>query len=152
MGRQVFGCDICQDVCPWNTRRSQREGNRRILGETREELVNPGLDWLATLTPKTFNQQFRGSPVKRTKQAGLLRNVATAMGNSRQRKFVPQLTVWTTVSDTILAESARWALKQIERDPAPSGPTPEGDPPATEPAADLAADLGCAGLGQARVG
>jgi epoxyqueuosine reductase len=116
MGRQIFGCDICQDVCPWNTRRSQREVNQRILGETRAELVNPGLDWLATLTPEDFNQQFRGSPVKRTKQAGFLRNIAIAMGNSGQRKFVPQLTVWSTVSDTVLAESARWALGQIERD------------------------------------
>jgi epoxyqueuosine reductase len=132
MGRQVFGCDICQDVCPWNTRRTQREGNRRILGETRAELVNPGLDWLAALTPETFNQQFRGSPIKRTKQAGLLRNLAIAMGNSHQRKFVPQLTAWTTVSDAILAESARWALEQIERDspsPAtkPDGVRPDGD-------------------------
>jgi epoxyqueuosine reductase len=118
MGRQVFGCDICQDVCPWNTRRSERD-NERILGETREELVNPGLDWLANLTPATFNQQFRGSPVKRTKHAGLLRNVAIAMGNSKQRKFVRQLLVWSTVSDAVLAESARWALQQIQGNPDP---------------------------------
>jgi epoxyqueuosine reductase len=126
MGRQVFGCDICQDVCPWNTRRSEREVNQRILGETREELVNPGLDWLGTLTPETFNQQFRGSPVKRTKHAGLLRNVAIAMGNSRQRKFVPQLTVWSTVSDAVLAESARWALQQIQGNRDPGGTKADG--------------------------
>jgi epoxyqueuosine reductase len=126
MGRQVFGCDICQDVCPWNTRRSEREDNERILGETREELVNPGLDWLANLTPATFNQQFRGSPVKRTKHAGLLRNVAIAMGNSKQRKFVRQLLVWSTVSDAVLAESARWALQQIQGNPGPGGTKADG--------------------------
>ena len=77
MGRQVFGCDICQDVCPWNRRAPV--GSHRELA-ARPELVNPSLSWLAELDPQGFNKLFRGSPVKRTKISGLRRNVAYSDG------------------------------------------------------------------------
>lgn len=112
IGRQVFGCDICQDVCPWN----QKAANRRSVSFaelTRAELINPALEWLARLTSEEFNQQFRGSPVKRTKRNGLLRNVAIAMGNSGEQKFCSQLEAWSKDEDPVLAEAAAWAISRL---------------------------------------
>jgi epoxyqueuosine reductase len=111
IGRQVFGCDICQEVCPWNQKASRSQ--RPSSAQTRPELVNPALEWLAGLTAEAFNQQFRGSPVKRTKRSGLLRNVAIAMGNSGERHFLPQLEAWSTGEDPVLAEAATWAKARL---------------------------------------
>jgi epoxyqueuosine reductase len=113
IGRQVFGCDICQEVCPWNRRAGERA--RASSSSTRQELINPALSWLASLTPEEFNQQFRRSPIKRTKRNGLLRNVAIAMGNSGQPEYLPQLEVWAAneIDDPILAEAARWAIERL---------------------------------------
>ena len=110
MGRQVFGCDICQDVCPWNRRApiSVKEGM-----EPRTELVNPSLAWLGGLDAAGFRRYFKGSPLERTRRKRLHRNVAIAMGNSRDRSFLPQLEAWSTGEDEVLAESARWAIRRI---------------------------------------
>lgn len=108
MGRQVFGCDICQDVCPWN---------RRAPVSTlpmREELVNPGLEWLAGLDAEGFRREFKGSPLERTKRGRVMRNVAIAMGNSGETGFVPRLEEWARGEDGVLAESAAWALERLE--------------------------------------
>jgi epoxyqueuosine reductase len=118
IGRQVFGCDICQDVCPWNARsRNQRPGHQDLPSAdlTRHELINPALAWLAALVPEEFNRQFRDSPVKRTKRIGLLRNIAIAMGNSGEQVFVPRLQEWAgaEVEDPVLAEAATWALMRL---------------------------------------
>jgi epoxyqueuosine reductase len=118
IGRQVFGCDICQEVCPWNQKGSgNQKASARWLPSssdfTRPELINPALAWLAQLTPEEFNHQFRGSPVKRTKRSGLLRNVAIAMGNSGEQKFRPQLESWTSDEDPVLAEAAAWAISRL---------------------------------------
>src|SRR5581483_11095013 len=80
---------------------------------TRSELINPALSWLASLDPAEFNRQFRGSPIKRTKRSGLLRNVAIAMGNSGEREFLPQLEAWTGDEDPALAEAAAWAIARL---------------------------------------
>jgi len=111
IGRQVFGCDICQDVCPWN-RRSPIVRKEGLL--PRPELINPALEWLANMDAKEFKRRFKGSPVERTTRKRLLRNIAIAMGNSGERDFLPQLKEWGQGSDTVLAEAANWALKQIE--------------------------------------
>lgn len=110
IGRQVFGCDICQDVCPWNRRApvTVREGM-----EPRPELINPALEWLAGLDSAGFKKLFRGSPLERTRLKRLHRNVAIAMGNSHDRDFLPQLETWSQSEDEVLAESARWAIQQI---------------------------------------
>ncbi len=113
MGRQVFGCDICQDVCPWN-RKAPIAQDAEL--QTREGLVNPALEWLAALEEGEFAKQFNGSPVKRTKLSGLRRNVAIAMGNSRRQKFLPRLCEWSQSADATLADAARWAIAQIEGD------------------------------------
>jgi len=112
IGRQVFGCDICQDVCPWNRKAPSAHDNEL---QAREELVNPALEWLAGLDESSFARHFNGSPVRRTKLAGLRRNVAIAMGNSRLGKFIPQLKQWSLSTDAVLAEAAGWAVAQIER-------------------------------------
>jgi epoxyqueuosine reductase len=112
MGRQVFGCDICQDVCPWNRKApvAAREG---ML--TRREMINPALEWLAGMDTAEFRRWFKGSPLERTRKKRLHRNVAIAMGNSGGTRFVPQLEEWSVGEDEVLAESARWALGRIRR-------------------------------------
>ena len=110
IGRQVFGCDICQDVCPWN-----REAplTKTPEFEPRPQLVNPELEWLASLSPDEFREVFRGTPVKRAKHAGLLRNVAIAMGNSGEERFLVVLEDLSHHDDPAVAESADWAVRKI---------------------------------------
>jgi len=110
MGRQVFGCDICQDVCPWN-RRAPLSADAELA--VRPELVNPALAWLAELDAESFRTWFRQSPVQRTKLGGLLRNVAIAMGNSGLVAYLPKLREWAAAADPVLAEAAQWALARL---------------------------------------
>jgi epoxyqueuosine reductase len=110
MGRQVFGCDICQDVCPWN-RRSPFAASGLL--PARQELINPALQWLAEMDGPTFNRIFRGSPLERTRRKRILRNVAIAMGNSGERGFLPQLDAWIAGDDAVLAEAAAWAADRL---------------------------------------
>ncbi len=110
MGRHVFGCDICQDVCPWNRKAPVTSAAEF---EPREGLVNPALDWLAGMQPEEFRAVFRGSPVRRAKLSGLRRNAVIAMGNSGDRKFLPTLKKLCEDSDPVVAEHARWALGQL---------------------------------------
>lgn len=112
MGRHVFGCDICQDVCPWN-RRAPAGAEAEL--QPRPELVNPALEWLAEMTPGQFTETFRGSPVRRAKLSGLRRNAAIAMGNSGDKKFISTLERLTSDPDPVVAEHASWALTQIKK-------------------------------------
>ncbi len=114
MGRQVFGCDICQDVCPWN--RKAQPPRRDPELEPRPGLINPDLGALAALTEDEYARLFHGSPVKRAKLEGLRRNVAIAMGNSACREFLPQLERWTQDPDPVLAEAACWAIGRLQDD------------------------------------
>jgi epoxyqueuosine reductase len=110
MGRHVFGCDICQDVCPWN-----RKAPATIAAEfsPREGLVNPALDWLAEMSVDEFRETFRGSPIRRAKLSGLRRNAVIAMGNSENRQFLPLLEELVLDEDESVAESARWATERL---------------------------------------
>jgi len=110
MGRQVFGCDICQDVCPWNRKAPATNAEEF---QAREGLVNPALEWLAEMSAEEFREKFRGSPIRRTKRTGLRRNAAIAMGNSGNRKFLPLLSKLATDDDAVVAESATWAVKNL---------------------------------------
>jgi epoxyqueuosine reductase len=114
MGRQVFGCDICQDVCPWN--------NKAVIStdpelEAQAELVNPTLEWLAGLDEAEFEANFNGSPVRRAGFWGLRRNVAVAMGNSGLPRFAPRLEAWSKAADEGLRKAAQWALQKLQDQP-----------------------------------
>ena len=117
MGRQIFGCDICQDVCPWNGK-ARRSGPIAVDAklEPRPELVNPTLEWLAGLSEAEFEREFNGSPVRRTGFLGLRRNIAIAMGNSGLAEFAPKLQTWASATDEGLRAAAQWALARLRRD------------------------------------
>jgi epoxyqueuosine reductase len=110
MGRHIFGCDICQDVCPWN-RKAPATAAEEF--QPRPELVNPALDWLAEMSEEEFCKTFRGSPVRRTKRAGLRRNAVIAMGNSADRKFLPTLEKLKNDEDEVVRESTAWAIQKL---------------------------------------
>ena len=114
MGRQVFGCDICQDVCPWN-RKAPISNDPQI--EPRPELVNPLLDWLAAMDQAEFESRFNGSPVRRAGFDGLRRNIAIAMGNSGLDCYVPSLKKWADATEEGLRTAAQWAMRQLHRNP-----------------------------------
>jgi epoxyqueuosine reductase len=125
IGRQVFGCDICQDVCPWNNKVQNRKTPALNQGMIpRPEMINPALEWLAGMDAAEFKRWFKGSPVERTSRKRLHRNVAIAMGNSGERKFTTQLESWAASDDPALAEAATWALQRINcSEPISDNPT-----------------------------
>jgi epoxyqueuosine reductase len=110
MGRHVFGCDICQDVCPWNRK---APATKAVEFQPRPELVNPDLNWLADMSAEEFSRTFRGSPVRRAKLAGLRRNAVIAMGNRGDRRFLPLLEKLAGDEDEVVAESAAWAVRKL---------------------------------------
>ena len=112
MGRQVFGCDICQDVCPWN-RKAPIGADAEL--EPRQELVNPALEWLGSLDEETWGRVFNGSPVRRAGFLGMRRNVAIGMGNQAARGpvFRPRLREWAESADEGVRAAARWALSKL---------------------------------------
>jgi epoxyqueuosine reductase len=121
IGRHVFGCDICQDVCPWNRRApvtALPNFQPRRIGE--RSLFSPDLEWLLSLSEAEFREVFRGSPVKRTKRRGLVRNACVAIGNSGLRAGEPsygeicaRLSELAACEDAILSDHAQWALGKI---------------------------------------
>jgi epoxyqueuosine reductase len=110
LGRHVFGCDICQDVCPWNRRRRHRGA---AAFEPRPGAFAPDLDSLASLDDAAFRARFQRSPVKRAKRRGLLRNVAVAIGNAGDARLRPALDRLADDADPVVREHARWALGKL---------------------------------------
>lgn len=110
IGRHIFGCDICQDVCPWNRKAPATQAAEL---QPRAELVNPALDWLAEISAEEFRHSFRGSPLQRTKRTGVRRNAVIAMGNSRDKSFLPLLEKLSSDEDEVVAESAAWAIREL---------------------------------------
>ena len=107
IGRHVFGCDICQDVCPWN-----RKAPATTAPEfaAREGLVNPALDWLAEMSAEEFRETFRGSPIRRSKRSGLRRNAVIAMGNSGNRHFLPLLEALVVDEDEAVSSALKLGI------------------------------------------
>jgi epoxyqueuosine reductase len=133
MGNAVIGCDICQDVCPWNRKSpvtglaafqprsigtNGENGNEKI--ENRATLFVPELEWLASLSQEDFSRIFRGSAVKRAKWRGLVRNACVALGNSpmargsvAHKRIVALLERLATSDELLIAEHARWAMERL---------------------------------------
>ena len=109
VGQHVFGCDICQDVCPWN-----REAPFTSEPSFEARHFAPSLERLAAISEQEFGEIFANSPVQRPKYAGFLRNVAIAMGNSTLAKFREPLEKLAQAPNEMVAEHARWALDKIK--------------------------------------
>jgi epoxyqueuosine reductase len=141
MGRHVFGCDICQDVCPWNRKSPVTDATAfkpRVFSpekqvveveeaagdeQTNEQsLVLPRLEWLAAMSEEEFRTAFRGSPIKRTKWKGMVRNACIALGNSRVKRgsdaharIRALLEKLASSSESIILDATKWALSSIQR-------------------------------------
>jgi epoxyqueuosine reductase len=109
IGGWTFGCDICQMVCPWN--RFAEEGDPAF---DNQESLSSLTDELA-LTPQAFNTRFTGSPVKRAKRRGYLRNVAVALGNTGDMHALPVLQNVLRDEEPMVREHAKWAIEKITR-------------------------------------
>ena len=108
LGDWMFGCDVCQEVCPWNR---QAPVSQEQAFEPRH--FAPPLEDLARLTEGEFRAMFHGRPIQRAKYAGFLRNVAVAMGNSGLARLRAPLERLSRHSDPLIAEHAQWALQRL---------------------------------------
>jgi epoxyqueuosine reductase len=109
IGNWIFGCDICQMVCPWNRFAPQ--------GDSAFDDIHPSLsptEELA-LTPQAFNQRFKHTPIKRAKRRGYLRNVATALGNVGDLQHLPVLQSVFDDPEPLVREHAQWAMDRIKK-------------------------------------
>lgn len=120
IGNNVFGCDICQDVCPWNSANSRSQNNHGFASvatapefAARPELVAPPLGWLGLMSRDDFNATFRHSPIKRTKYEGFRRNVAIAIGNSGDPSLLPVAESIAVDPEPVVAEHGRWASGRL---------------------------------------
>ena len=107
MGAHIFGCDICQDVCPWN-RRAPFTAEAAFFPRPSSDL-----ETFAKLSPQVFDHTLGESPIARARLTGLLRNVAVAMGNERLERFREPLEDLASSADESVAEHARWALGKL---------------------------------------
>ncbi|MCS5635842.1 MAG: tRNA epoxyqueuosine(34) reductase QueG [Myxococcota bacterium] len=116
-GDWLFGCDICQDVCPWNRRRTPGDlpdpaGLRaRMVPDPR--WVRAELRWVLSLDEEAWRKATRGSALRRSRFRGLMRNALVAAGNSRDSELVPLVRRFAEGEDSLLAEHARWALERL---------------------------------------
>jgi len=119
MGWQVFGCDICQDVCPWN-RKAPVASVPSF--QPREKLMAPELSWLLSLREEEFGHIFSTSPLRRTKWRGLIRNACIAAGNlaghysldaPERLQLRKRLNKLAASADPLIAEHAAWAVARF---------------------------------------
>jgi epoxyqueuosine reductase len=113
IGNWIFGCDVCQMVCPWN-RFAASDGDPALA--PREDIPRPNLIHELELISEEFNRKFKNNPIKRAKHKGYLRNIAIALGNSKDAAAVPALKKVLNHPEPMVREHANWALKQIESD------------------------------------
>jgi epoxyqueuosine reductase len=118
IGNRIFGCDECQQVCPWN--RFAQAGTENELAPRREALTAELVE-LIRISPKEFKQRFRNSPILRATRDGFVRNVAVALGNSRSKDAIQSLTTALQDQSPLVRSHAAWALGQIGSDAALQG-------------------------------
>ncbi len=106
-GDWIFGCDVCQDVCPWN-----RFSVRAKVFKPRLEPACD-LEEIARLSPQDFNKRYKGTPLRRTGRAAMVRNALLAMGNSGDRRHLPTLEEMKSDGNPLVAEQARWSLRKL---------------------------------------
>lgn len=111
MGDWVFGCDVCQDVCPWNRK---TPASHEPAFAPREQLNPANLEWLLSLDEASFESHFAGTPMHRTGRAALLRNAAIALGNSRDPQALPVLERASHDPEPLVREAAEWAQGQLK--------------------------------------
>ena len=111
MGNHIYGCDVCQEVCPWNVRWGQFTHEPQFAPQA--GIIAPELLELIALDDEGFRTRFKGSPIKRTKRRGLLRNVAVALGNWGDPRAVPALAVALNDHEPLIRGHAAWALGRI---------------------------------------
>ncbi len=110
VGNHIFGCDICQEICPYNVK--ARPTMEKAYAP-REGLYAPDLIPLLSLDEEEFRRRFRGSPILRAKRKGLLRNVAVALGNAKSHEALPALIRALDDEETLVRGHVAWALGQI---------------------------------------
>ena len=111
IGTLAYGCDICQDVCPWNVSFA-RDLTEPALAP-RHEMESPQLTELMRMSPDRWREFSRGSAIKRAKRSGFLRNVAVALGNSGSPEAIPSLTEALSDEETLVREHAAWAIEGL---------------------------------------
>jgi epoxyqueuosine reductase len=115
IGNHVFGCDICQEVCPYNVKAEASDENAY---QPRAGLHAPQLIPLLALDRDEFRRRFKGSPILRAKRRGFLRNVAVALGNLKSLEAVPELIRLLDDEEPLVRGHAAWALGEIGSQPA----------------------------------
>lgn len=110
VGSHIFGCDICQEVCPYNVK---AETSAEDAYQPRAGLHAPQLIPLLLVDAEEFRRRFKGSPILRAKRRGFLRNVAVALGNLKSREAVPQLIRVLNDEEPLVRGHAAWALGEI---------------------------------------
>ncbi len=110
MRNLIFGCDICQEVCPWN---SKATPTAELAFQPRDGNLAPKLLSLVDMTQTEFSNRFKGSPIKRAKRKGFLRNVLIAIGNWGNREAVPALEKALFDDEPLIRGHAAWALGKI---------------------------------------
>lgn len=117
IGNWVFGCDICQQVCPWNQRFALVEGDPAF--SPRLNIPKPLLREELGLSQEEFSRKFKGSPVKRARRRGFLRNVAVALGNQKNFRAISQLAkALSSDPEPLVRGHCAWALGEIGGDQA----------------------------------
>ncbi|MDR3764100.1 MAG: tRNA epoxyqueuosine(34) reductase QueG [Acidobacteriota bacterium] len=111
VGRHLYGCDICQDVCPWNRK---VPFSQTAAFSARTEIVNPPMHSISDMNEEEYWRAFRRTPVRSIKFEGFLRNAALAMGNSGDPAYLPRLRELAQHENPSVREHARWAVAKLE--------------------------------------
>jgi epoxyqueuosine reductase len=119
VGGLVYGCDICQDVCPWNVSFA-REVTEPALAP-RPGIESPDLTELMHMSEDDWREFSRGSAIKRAKRSGFLRNVAVALGNTGSPESIPALTAAKSDEEPLVREHAAWALGRLHKPASQTG-------------------------------